>query len=70
MVKKQITLQENLIKAKHFKKHEEISNITNQLEQIQYNKQLGTQIRSRPPPFSSIDNFSLLASVAENLIQS
>ena len=38
MVKKQITLQENLTKVKHFEQHEEISNITNQLEQIQQNK--------------------------------
>ena len=70
MVRKQITLQENLTKAKHFKQHEEISNITNQLEQIQHNKQLGAQIRSRLPPLSSIDNPSPLASVTENLIQS
>ena len=37
MVRKQITLQENLTKAKHFKQHEKISNIINQLEQIQHN---------------------------------
>ena len=70
MVRKQITLQENLTKAKHFEQHEEISNITNQLEQIQYNKQLGPQIRPRLPPLTSIDNPSLLASVTENLIKS
>ena len=56
--------------AKHFKQHEEISDITDQLVQIQRNKQLGAQIRSRLPPLSSIDNPSPLASVTENLIQS
>ena len=63
-------MQENLTKAKHFEQHEEISNITNQLEQIQHNKQLGAQIRSRLPPLTSIDNTSPLASVTANLIQS
>ena len=70
MVRKQITLQENLTEAKHFEQYEEITNITNQLEQIQHNKQLGAQIRSRLPPLTSIDNPSPLASVTEHLIQS
>ena len=69
MVRKQVTLQENLTKAKQFEQHEEISNITNQLEQLQQNKQLRAQIRSRLPPLISSDNPSSLASITENLIQ-
>ena len=70
MARKKITLQENLTKAKHFEKHKEISNITNQLEEIQQNKQLGAQIRSHLPSQTSIGNPSPLASVTENLTQS
>ena len=69
-IRKQITLQENLIKAKQSEQHEIISNITNKLEQIEQNKQLGAQIRSRLPPLTSIHNLSSLASVTEKLIQS
>ena len=47
-----------------------MSNITNQIEQLEQNKKLGTQIRSRLPPLISIDNPYPLAPVTENLIQS
>ena len=69
-ITKQNILQENLIKAKQSEQHEKISNITNQIEQLEQNKKLGPQIRSRLPPLISIDNPSPLAPVTKNLIQS
>ena len=67
--KKQNTLQLNLIKAKKSENHQEISNISIQLEQIEQNKKLGSQIRSRLLPLISIDNPSPLAPITENLTQ-
>ena len=49
--------------------HEQISNITLQLQQIEQNKQKDSQLRSRISPFSSIDNPSPLATIKENLTQ-
>ena len=63
-------LQTELNKAKQLEQHESIYLISHQLEQIQLNRQKGTQIRARIPPLSSIDCPSPLAAVTENLIQS
>ena len=46
------------------------SRITLQFQQIEQNKQKGSQIRSGISPFSSIDNPSPLATIKENLTQS
>ena len=68
--RKQNTLQQNLFKAKQSNQYETISNISNQIDQIEQKKKLGSQIRSRVPPLSSIDDLSLLAPIIENLTQS
>ena len=67
---KQKNLQKNLFKAKQSNQNEAIAIISNQLDQIEQKKKLGTQIRSRLPPLSSIDVPSPLASIFENLSQS
>ena len=63
-------LQNKLNRAKQLGKHKEIYPTSHQLEQLQQNKQIGTQIRSRLPPTTRIDNPSHLASIIENLTQS
>ena len=68
--KHQTILQNKLNRAKQLGKHKEIYNTTHQLEELQQNKQIGSQIRSRLPPMTSIDNPSPLASIVENLTQS
>ena len=64
------TLRNNLIKAKQYNQHDEISQLTLKLNQIYENKLNGAQIRSRLPPLSSIDDPSPLAPIIENLTQS
>ena len=57
------------MKAKKPENHQEISNISIQIEQIEQNKKFGSQIRSRLPPLISIDNPFPLAPITENLTQ-
>ena len=68
--KHQTLLQNKLNRAKQLGKHKEIYTTSHQLEQLQQNKQIGTQIRSRLLPTKSIDNPSPLAYIIENLTQS
>ena len=63
-------LNERLHQAQLLQQHEQITSITLQLQQIERNKQKGSQIRSRISPFFSIDNPSPLATIKENLTQS
>ena len=65
-----LVLRNNLIKAKQYNQHDEISQLTLKLNQIYENKLNGAQIRSRLPPLSSIDDPSPLAPIIENLTQS
>ena len=68
--KTQNSLQTKLNKAKQLEHHEEIALISQQLEQIQLNRQKGIQIRARIPLLSSIDSPSPLAAITKNLTQS
>ena len=63
-------LNNKLHHVQQLQQHEHIASITHQLQQIRLNKQTGSQIRSRIPPLSSIDNPSPLALIKENLTQS
>ena len=49
--------------------HIQIHLINNQIDQIKQHQQMGTQIRSRLPPLSSIDGPSPLAPINENTTQ-
>ena len=57
-----------LNKAKQLQQHEVITLVSQQLEQIQLNRQKGIQIRAQIPPLSSIDSPSQLAACHTSFI--
>ena len=62
-------LNNKLHHAQQLQQHEHIAHIEHQIQQIRLNKQTLSQIRSRLPPLTSIDNPSPLAPITENLTQ-
>ena len=62
-------LNNKIYDAQQIQQHEHIAHTTHQLQPIRLNKQIGSQIKSRLPPLSSINNPSPLALITENLTQ-